>query len=152
MIGALEVLSDRDGAVVFGLVANDVLYAQMIEHLQAALGMRYASRLEQQLLKLSGARAFIDCSGLETYDFPARNAIGRVLLSQRKHVASVSVLVRNRVVELGMHALAATLGGMMQITSSRSDFIAELDRAAPLARRYVQNPRAWIPAATSILP
>jgi hypothetical protein len=152
MIGELEVLSDRDGAIVFGWVAQDVLYAQMIEHLQAALGMRYATRLEQHLVSRSSAKLYIDCSGLETYEFPARAAIGRVLLTHRKRVASVSVLVRSRVVELGMHALGTTLGGLMAISNVRADFVATLDRAAPLARRYVQNPRAWVPAVTSVIP
>jgi len=153
VIGELEVMSDRDGAIVFGWVAPQILYAQFIELLSAPLGMRFARRLEEHLISQSKVAVFFDLSGLETYEFPARNALARVLFVRRRSIASALVLVRSRVVELGIQAVSSMIGGgLIEVITSRADFVARLDRAAPLARRYVQNPRAWVPTPNSLLP
>lgn len=153
MIGELEVMSDRDGAIVFGWVAPQIFYAQFIEVLTAPLGMRFARRLEEYITGPGRPALFCDCSGLENYEFPARNALARVMLVQRRSLASVLVLVRSRVVELGTLAVSSMIGGgLIEATKSRADFVARLDHVAPLARRYVQNPRAWVPAPTSLAP
>lgn len=153
VIGVLEVLSDREGAVVFGWVAEDVHYAQVIEKWSSSLGMRYASRLERQLERRSSIRIFMDCSGVDTYDLCARNACQRVLVAQRQRIASIALLARTRIVQLGAQALAAHLPqGMLQVTIDRAEFVAQLDGIAPLARRYVTNPVAWVEAASSSPP
>ena len=115
--------------------------------------MRFARRFEEQLMTESKTSIFFDWSGLESYEFPARNALARVLLVRRRSMASALVLVRSRVVELGIHAVSSMIGGgLIEVTKSRADFVARLDRAAPLARRYVQNPRAWVPTPNSLIP
>ena len=153
MVGELEVMSDREGAVVFGWVGPEVLYIQFVEYLTSALGMRFASRFEQQLLGEQKVQIFADCSGLDSYDFPARDALSRVLFSQRRRLTPSLILTRTRVVELGMQAIAAMLGSsLIEVNSSRAEFVARLDRAAPAAWRSLRNPRAWVAAKPSLLP
>jgi hypothetical protein len=153
VIGELEVMSDRAGAVVFGWVAPQIFYVQYIEVLSAPLGMRFARRLEEHLVGEDKPQLYCDASGLENYEFLARNALARVFLARRRNIASVLVLVRTRVVTLGAQAVASMIGGaLIEVIQSRADFVSRLDRAAPLARRYVQNPRAWIAAPSSLAP
>lgn len=153
MVGELEVMSDRDGAIVVGWVAPNVLYVQFVEYLSGALGMRFAMRLERSLLPEQRVQLFFDCSGLDSYDFPARDAYGRVLFCQRRHLQSCLLLARTRVVELGMQAIAVMLGSsLMEVTTRRAEFIERLDRAAPTAWRSLRNPRAWIPVKPSLPP
>jgi hypothetical protein len=153
MIGELEVMSDREGAIVTGWVAPDVLYVQFVEYLTGPLGMKFAQRLEPRLALAPRMQLFVDCSGLDSYDFPARDACSRVLFAQRRRYTQCLFLVRTRVVELGMQAIAAMLGGgTMEVSKSRADFVARLDQAAPNARRYIRNPRAWVPVKNSLPP
>jgi hypothetical protein len=153
MIGELEVMSDREGAVVTGWLAQDVVYVQFVEHLTGSLGMKFAMRLEPQLAMAEKVQLFADCSGLDNYDFPARNACSRVLFAQRRRLSQSLFLVRTRVVELGMQAIAAMLGGgLMEVNNSRAEFMSRLDRAAPTAWRQIRNPRAWVPVKNSVRP
>ena len=146
-------MSDREGAVVFGWVAPEVLYIQFVEYLTTALGMRFATRFEQQLLAEPRVQFFVDCSGLDSYDFPARDALSRVLFSQRRRFTPSLILARTRVVELGMQAIAAMLGpSLLEVTTSRAEFVSRLDRAAPAAWRSLRNPRAWVAVKPSLLP
>jgi hypothetical protein len=153
MIGELEVMSDRDGAVVVGWVAPQVFYVQFVEFLSGALGMRFAMRLEKALVNSPNTQIFFDCSGLDSYDFPARDAYGRVLFCHRRRLTSCLLLARTRVVELGMQAIAVMLGAnLMEVTNHRAEFLERLDRAAPTAWRSLRNPRAWVPAKPSLPP
>ncbi len=153
MVGELEVMSDREGAVVIGWVAPAVLYVQFVEHLSGALGMRFAMRLERSLLAQERTHLFFDCAGLDSYDLPARDACGRVLFCHRRRVNACLLLARTRVVELGMQAVAVMLGpSLMEVTTRRPDFIERLDRAAPTAWRSLRNPRAWVPVKPSLPP
>ncbi len=154
MIGELEVLNDREGAVVAGWVSNDVFYSQFVEHLTAPLGMRFASRFEQHLLMSSTpVRLFADCSSLDGYDLAARDAWTRVLVSQRRLLAPSLFLARTRLVELGLRAAAAMLRpGLIEVVTSRSQFVSKFDEVAPGAWRYLRNPRAWVPAKNSFFP
>lgn len=154
MVGELEVLNDREGAVVAGWVANDVFYSQFVEYLTAPLGMRFASRFEQHLLmNPAPVSLFADCSSLDNYDLTARDAWARVMVSQRRLLAPSLFLARARLVELGLRAVAATLRpGLIEVVTSRSEFVARLDQAAPSAWRYIRNPSAWVPAKNSFFP
>lgn len=153
MIGELEVMSDREGAIVTGWVAQDVLYVQFVEYLTGPLGMKFAMRLEPQLAASPRVQLFADCSGLDSYDFTAREACSRVLFAQRRRISQSLFLVRTRIVELGMQAISAMLGsGLMEVNKSHAEFVSRLDHAAPNAWRYIRNPRAWVPVKNSVLP
>jgi hypothetical protein len=115
--------------------------------------MKFAMRLEPHLAASPRVQLFADCSGLDSYDFTAREACSRVLFAQRRRIAQCMFLVRTRVVELGMQAISAMLGGsLMEVNKSHADFMSRLDRAAPNAWRYIRNPRAWVPVKTSLPP
>jgi len=154
MIGELEVLNDREGAVVAGWVANGIFYAQFVEYLTGPLGMRFASRFEQHLLINSGpVSLYADCASLDSYDLTARDAWTRVMVSQRRLLAPSLFLARTRLVELGLRAIAAMLRpGLIEVVTSQSEFVARLDKAAPDAWRALRNPRAWVPAKNSFFP
>ncbi|HWA75088.1 MAG TPA: hypothetical protein VG937_22275 [Polyangiaceae bacterium] len=153
MVGELEVMSDREGAIVTGWVAPDVLYVQFVEYLTGPLGMKFAMRLEPHLAAHPKVQLFADCSGLDSYDFTAREACSRVLFAQRRRLSQCLFLVRTRVVELGMQAISAMLGGgLMEVNKSHAEFMSRLGQAAPNAWRSIRNPRAWVPVKNSLLP
>jgi hypothetical protein len=140
---SLELLSDNDGSVVFGWVADGVLYTKFQGGLNAETGYIYATRLASLVGPAQSINFFCDSSELKNYDLLARSAFARVILSNRLKFTSLVMLTWAEGPSPSSRALAATLGEPIEILTSVNSFEARLSRQAPLVSRKL-DPKTWV--------
>jgi len=140
---SLELLSDNDGSVVFGWVADKVLFTRFQGGLNAETGYIYATRLSSLVGPAQSISFFCDSSELKNYDLLARSAFARVVLSSRRKFTSLVILTWADGPSPSSQALAATLGEPIEILTSVNAFEARLARQAPLVSRKL-DPKTWV--------
>lgn len=140
---SLELLSDDDGSVVFGWVAEGVLYTRFQGGLNAETGYIYATRLSSLVSPAQSIYFFCDSSELKNYDLLARSAFARVILSCRRKFTSLVMLTWAEGPSPSSLALAATLGEPIEILTSANAFEVRLSRQAPLVSRKL-DPKTWV--------
>ena len=92
-MGPLQVLSDDQGTVVTGYLADGVYFVRLVDYVSSGLGIELASRLRKHLVDAAAVSCFFDIASSEGSDFAARSAIARAVLANRRQVASVTTLV-----------------------------------------------------------
>jgi hypothetical protein len=140
---SLELLSDNDGSVLFGWVADGVLYTRFHGGMNAETGYIYATRLGSLVGPAQSICFFCDSSELKNYDLLARSAFARVILSSRRKFTSLVMLTWAEGPSASSQALAATLGEPIEILTSVNSFEARLSRQAPLVSRKL-DPKTWV--------
>ncbi len=140
---SLELLSDDDGSILFGWVAEGVLYARFQGSLNAETGYIYATRFGTLVGPAQSIHFFCDSSELKNYDLLARSAFARVILSSRRKFTSLVMLTWAEGPSPTSRALAATLGEPIDILTSVNSFEARLSRQAPLVSRKL-DPKTWV--------
>ncbi len=70
---------------------------------------------------------FFDCEALSNYDSQLRTQLTERLLPGRTRIATFSVLVRSRLVSMGVTVMNLALGGIVNATTERDQFISMLD-------------------------
>lgn len=84
---------------------------------------------ERCLEQTQSVRLFFDTGDLVTYDSDLRlNLTGR-FLKDRKRIANLDVLVRSKLVAMGVSVANLALGGIVTSHAVREPFSAALDRA-----------------------
>jgi hypothetical protein len=139
----LELLSDNEGSVVFGWVADGVLYTKFQGALNAETGYIYATRLSSLVGPAQSIYFFCDSSELKHYDLLARSAFARVILSSRRKFISLVMLAWSKGPSPSSQALATTLGEPIEVLTSVNSFEARLARQAPLVSRKL-DPKTWV--------
>jgi hypothetical protein len=139
----LELLSDNDGSVVFGWVADGVLFTRFMGGLNAETGYIYATRLSSLVGPAQSIIFFCDSSELKNYDLLARSAFARVILSSRRKFTSLVMLTWAEGPSPTSRALAASLGEPIELLTSVNAFEARLARQAPLVSRKL-DPKTWV--------
>ena len=146
---SLELLSDNDGSVLFGWVADGILYTRFQGGLNAETGYIYATRLAALVGPAQSIHFFCDSSELKNYDLLARSAFARVILSNRRKFTSLVMLTWADGPSPSSRALAATLGEPIEILTSSNAFEARLSRQAPLVSRKL-DPKTWVTVERTI--
>jgi hypothetical protein len=135
---ALEVLSDDDGSVTLGWVAEGVYYARFAGGLSVALGMAHLSRLREALDLVRPLTYFVDASTLARYDLVARSAFIRFVLENRNDFTSIVMQPWSGGVTAATEAFVAAMGGSVTIIRDAREFDLRLLGAAPLAMLKLQ--------------
>ena len=77
--------------------------------------------------KASRVDVFFDVEGLTSYDSGLRTGMTKGLLADRERIASLRVLVRAKIVAMGVSVASLALGGIVTTVRERSAFKAALD-------------------------
>jgi len=75
----------------------------------------------------SPAHLFFDAEELDDYESSLRVELTAALFPERERLASLHVLVRSKLVAMGVSVANLTLGGIVNSTSDRKRFKARLD-------------------------
>ena len=147
---AFEILSDEEGSVTLGWVAEGVFHTRFTGGISAAIGMAYAARLRDLIAGVSSLIYFADSSMLSHYELLARSALARLLLENRRKFSALVMLTGSVGDTHAGAAFAAAVGDpITQLTDAR-EFEQCLLAVAPLAKQRL-DPRMWerAPAANS---
>ncbi|HEX3852887.1 MAG TPA: hypothetical protein VHW01_18115 [Polyangiaceae bacterium] len=147
---AFEVLSDDEGSVTLGWVAEDVFYTRFTGGLSATIGMAHAARLRDLLAGVSSLSYFADSSALSHYELLARSAFARLILENRRKFSELVMLTWSVGVSHAGSAFATAVGDPITLLTDARDFEQRLVAAAPLAKQRL-DPRMWEkPSASAI--
>jgi hypothetical protein len=147
---ALEVVSDNDGSVTRGWVANGVYYARFVDGLSAGLGLAHVARLREILSQVDSLMYFADARALAHYDLLARSAFVRLLLENRRRFPLVVILTWAGDVTAATEAFTAAVGSIVTLVREADEFEKLLSHVAPLANQMVA-PNTWTKAAGRVL-
>jgi hypothetical protein len=92
---------------------------------------------EESLRRASRVELFFDAEALETYDSELRTQLTARLLADRKRIAELHVLVKAKLVAMGVAVANLALGGIMTSHTARRPFVVALEAA--LARAEVRG-------------
>jgi hypothetical protein len=134
MSSALNILSDREGTVTFGFLAEDAYYFRIVGHLSSKLGIDCAAQLRNHLVAGRALRLFVDVASGDGSSFAARSALMRSLLANRQHVDSVTILAVGATVARAQ-SMATLLGKPNVILESPALFQTKLRDATPTRPR-----------------
>jgi len=135
----LEVVSDREGAAVYGWAASGVVYTRFDGGLSAEAGQAYATRLSALVKGVSAFTFFCDSSQLKYYDLLARSAFVRAILANRRRLSSLVFLTWAEGVSPITRALAEAVGEPMEILTDLATFESRLLRSAPHILRKIDS-------------
>jgi hypothetical protein len=135
----LQVLADGEGMVLFGWLAEDVLFVRLTGSLSSSMGSRFASRLGSLISRVNCVRYFSDASELTSYDLLAKSAFARVVMEHRRRFASMTMLTWTTASGPTAEALLGTLGVTGEVMTNRRVFETRLFDAAPRARRILEQ-------------
>ena len=139
----LELISDDEGSITLGWVDAGVFYARFIGTLCAELGERHIERLRAALDRTSSMHYFADARALASYEITARGTWIRTLQEYRSRIQSVVLLTWPQGITIHTDAMAAAIGGQVDIFSDELDFESRLLEIAPLARAKL-DPNGWL--------
>jgi hypothetical protein len=146
---SLSVLSDAQGTVTLGFLAQDVYYIRIAGHVSSKIGIELGLQLREQLGGPTAMRVFIDLASVQGGTFGARSAIMRALLATRRQLSSVAVLVGSGPSATRARTMTAMLGRPSQIIDSAALFQVQLLEAAPSARSKIAPASSTVRAAPS---
>ena len=153
---AFEVLSDDEGSVTHGWVAEAVFYTRFTGGLSATIGMAHAARLRDLLAGASALSYFVDSSTLIHYELLARSAFARLILENRRKFSELVMLTWSVGVMHAGSAFATAVGDPITLLTDPREFEQRLVAVAPLAKQRL-DPRMWekpaslkLPAVTSV--
>jgi len=151
-----EVLSDAEGSVTLGWVAEDVFYTRFTGGLSATIGMAHAARLRDLLAGVSSLSYFVDSGTLSHYELLARSAFARLILENRRKFSELVMLTWSVGATHAGAAFATAVGEPITLLTEAREFEQRLVAVAPLAKQRL-DPRMWekpaavkIPAVTSV--
>lgn len=130
----MQLVSDREGSVMFGWVGSNVYYSRFTGRLSAELGTAHVRALESAMTASATIRYFGDSRNLTSYDLLARSEFARLLLSKRKQFVDVVILNRKGDVSASARVLMETMGRALIILDEPSEFEKRLLLVAPGAR------------------
>jgi hypothetical protein len=81
----------------------------------------------EQLAKGGPVHLFFDAEDLTNYDSPLRTELTARFFPDRARLASFEVLVRSRLVAMGVSVANLALGGVVKMSADRAHFKARLD-------------------------
>jgi hypothetical protein len=139
----LELLADNEGSITVGWVDTGVYYARFIGTLCAELGARHVERLRSALERSSSVHYFADARALDTYELAARGEFVRTLRQHRDRLQSVVLLTWSQGVTVHTDAMAAAIGGRVDVLSDEMEFERRLLEIAPLSRAKL-DPNGWL--------
>jgi hypothetical protein len=139
---SFEVLSDDEGSVTLGWVAEDVFYTRFTGGLSANIGMAHAVCLRDLLAGVSSLSYFADSSTLSHYELLARSAFARLILENRRKFSALVMLTWSVGVAHSGEAFAAAVGEPITLLTEARDFEQRLLAVAPLAKQRL-DPRMW---------
>jgi hypothetical protein len=145
-----EVLSDGEGSVTLGWVADDVFYTRFTGGLSATTGMAYAARLRDLLAGVSSLSYFADSGTLSHYELLARSAFARLILENRRKFSSLVMLTWSVGESQAGAAFAAAVGNPIMLLTDAREFEQRLLAVAPLAKQRL-DPRMWASNSTANL-
>jgi hypothetical protein len=139
----LELIADDEGSVTLGWVDAGVFYARFIGTLGAPLGEKHLERLRSALERTSTMHYFADARALASYEITARGVWIRTLQEYRNRLQSVVLLTWPQGITVHTEAMAAAIGGRVDIFSDELEFESRLLEIAPLARAKL-DPNGWL--------
>jgi hypothetical protein len=143
----LELISDDEGSITLGWVDTGVYYARFIGVLCAELGAKHVERLQAALERSSSVHYFADARALGSYELAARGAFVRTLQQHRDRLQSVVLLTWSQGVTAHTDAMAAAIGGSVDILTDELEFERRLLDIAPMARAKL-DPNGWLLPST----
>lgn len=106
--------------------APTLLIVRLQGHGEGELAKPILEALDK-LDKAPAAHLFFDAEDLDNYDSPLRIELTQRLFPERERFASFHVLVRSKLVAMGVSVANLALGGIVNTTSDRKRFKARLD-------------------------
>jgi hypothetical protein len=138
-----EVLSDEQGSVTLGWVADGVLYTRFTGGLSAEIGTAYVERLRDVLSRVASLTYFADSSSLSHYELLARSAFARLILENRRKFSALLMLTWSVGAGRAGEIFAAAVGDPIEVLSDEREFEQRLLASAPLAKQRL-DPRMWV--------
>jgi hypothetical protein len=134
MSSGLQVLSDNRGTIVMGSISADVYFIRIVDFVSAGLGMRCGAELRQGLGDAKQVNIFLDVEAAQASEFITRGPIVSALLSQRRHLVSVTILAAPGDVQTKAMEVASMLTTKIEVLHSQAVFKSRMRDAAPTAR------------------
>ena len=133
-------LTAPSGSVDCTEPAPGVLVVVARGHLAASLIPRVLAWRDQAVLRVGAVDIFDDGAELESYDSEARVLLTGWGKKNRDHVREHHILLRSRIVAMGVSVANLALGGHIQAHTSRPAYDAALASAVRRGRRSYTPP------------
>lgn len=143
MRNCLELFSDRRGQCVLGWLDAQVFLVQLEHDVSGHLGEASAERFLRLLGDNPNVQCFMNVWSCQVLDFAARSAWLRCLLSGRRQLRAILVLVDRGATQVAVELIAGMTGVNYRLTHDPDEFNQQLIRVAPFAWARL-DPRTWI--------
>src|SRR5690606_35425297 len=120
--GSEEVWSNDRGQLRFKRLADGVIVTEVRGTLSRAFVPGYLRSLERVLAARPGLLSFCDWYDMEGYDSDARMALTQWTYAHRSEFAAIHILLRSKLVAMGVSVANLALGGFMTVHSARAPF------------------------------
>jgi hypothetical protein len=123
------------GEARFWIAAPTVVLITLAGHVSADLAPAVSQAFRQSVLAASAVHGFADFFGLESYDPEVRRGLTQVVADLRPRIAALDVVLRNRMVAMGVSVVNLALGGLLTVHRSQVRFDQLLNEAIARAPR-----------------
>jgi hypothetical protein len=117
---------ETSGCRLLLVTEGAVLGARAAGHLDLAAAQHMASGLTAQRKGRARAFVFLDWWDIEGYDTEARRYLTEYKKQRQRQEDTSLILVRSKIVAMGVAAASAILGGTLKATADRTAFSDEL--------------------------
>lgn len=114
------------GSAAIWLPAPNVLLVRLHGYGEAQLARPICEGFDR-LKQAPGSYVFFDAETMSNYDSGLRVALTTHVIPERERISAFHVLVRSKLVAMGASVASLALGGLLESTTDRQRFRAELD-------------------------
>jgi len=120
-------------------VSGDVIFHRISGYLEKSLVPRIKEPTERLIACGLRPRIFNDWWDMSGYDAEARNKLTEWTLRIRHNIASDHILVRSKIVSMGVSLANVALGGLLTVYTDRTEFAQARRRATLETSSYVKG-------------
>jgi hypothetical protein len=128
VIAGVHEFGDARGVWKIWFATPEVVATRFEGHLTIAVTEEVLTWLERRVAARGALHAFHDWQSMESYDSAARVGMVRWMREHPGALSSLTLLVRSKLVAMGVAAANALLGGHLHATTSRAEYDGALAR------------------------
>jgi hypothetical protein len=117
------------GRLALWVFEPGLLIFQLASHGDRAFVEPIVAGLERSLQYGPTVQLFVDAELMTTYDSELRTEVTAALLPERHRIACLHIVVRSKLVAMGVSVANLALGGLMTIHRDSGSFVAALQAA-----------------------
>jgi hypothetical protein len=122
------------GRLALWVLEPGLLVFQLVSHGDKAFVEPIVEGLTRSLQHRPSVQIFVDAELMTTYDSELRTEVTAALLVERRRIACLHIVVRSKLVAMGVSVANLALGGLMTIHRDSGSFVAALQAATHDAR------------------